>query len=188
MIPSPQSNKLTILHLQAHSHSNIDLTCKGELARNLQTAFQAANCVTNAFDRLKSALGDFLFLTIIRYFHIIYILITILDLFLSCTYTVIMDELSFVWDPKKNILNQSKHDGIDFEEARTVFYDEFARVIFDPNHSSDEDRFIILGLSTKLRLLVVCHCYRESDSVIRLISARKATRKEAEAYERKRNA
>ena len=99
-----------------------------------------------------------------------------------------MDELSFVWDPKKNILNQSKHDGIDFEEARTVFYDEFARVIYDPNHSSDEDRFIILGLSTKLRLLVVCHCYRESDSVIRLISARKATRKEAEAYERKRNA
>jgi len=99
-----------------------------------------------------------------------------------------MDEMSFVWDPKKNILNQSKHDGIDFEEARTVFYDEFARVIFDPNHSSDEDRFIILGLSTKLRLLVVCHCYRESDSVIRLISARKATRKEAEAYERKRNA
>ena len=99
-----------------------------------------------------------------------------------------MDEISFVWDPKKNILNQSKHDGIDFEEARTVFYDEFARVIYDPNHSSDEDRFIILGLSTKLRLLVVCHCYRESDSVIRLISARKATRKEAEAYERKRNA
>ena len=99
-----------------------------------------------------------------------------------------MDEISFVWDPKKNILNQSKHDGIDFEEARTVFYDEFSRVIYDPNHSSDEDRFIILGLSTKLRLLVVCHCYRESDSVIRLISARKATKKEAEAYENKRNA
>jgi uncharacterized protein len=99
-----------------------------------------------------------------------------------------MDEIFFVWDPKKNILNQSKHDGIDFEEARTVFYDEFARVIYDPNHSSDEDRFIILGLSTKLRLLVVCHCYRESDSVIRLISARKATKKEAETYESKRNA
>jgi uncharacterized protein len=130
----------------------------------------------------------FLFFPMIHYFYIIYILIHILDLLSLCTYTVFMDELSFVWDPKKNILNQSKHDGIDFEEAQTVFYDEFARVIYDPTHSSDEDRFVILGFSTKLRLLVVCHCYRESNSVIRLISARKATKKEAEAYENKRNA
>ena len=99
-----------------------------------------------------------------------------------------MSELSFVWDSDKNILNQTKHDGIDFDEAKTVFYDEQARVIYDSGHSLNEDRFVILGISNKLRLLVVCHCYRESDSVIRLISARKATKKEAETYERKRNA
>jgi uncharacterized protein len=99
-----------------------------------------------------------------------------------------MNEISFVWDPHKNLSNQAKHDGIDFDEAKTVFYDEHARVIYDPDHSSSEDRFIILGLSAKLRLLVVCHCYKESDSVIRLISARKATRKEAESYERTKNA
>ena len=99
-----------------------------------------------------------------------------------------MSELSFVWDSDKNILNQTKHDGIDFDEAKTVFYDEQARVIYDRGHSLNEDRFVILGISNKLRLLVVCHCYRESDSVIRLISARKATKKEAETYERKRHA
>jgi uncharacterized DUF497 family protein len=98
-----------------------------------------------------------------------------------------MNDLSFVWDPQKNTQNIEKHDGIDFEEAKTVFYDEFARIIYDPNHSINEDRFI-LGLSNKLRLLIVCHCYRESDSIIRIISARKATQKEAKAYEEKRNA
>ena len=99
-----------------------------------------------------------------------------------------MKELSFVWDPRKNLLNQAKHEGIDFDEAKTVFYDENARLIFDPLHSSEEDRFIILGLSSKLRLLVVCHCYRESDSIIRIISARKATKKEEISYERHRHA
>ena len=111
-----------------------------------------------------------------------------LDFFCSCTYTVTMKELTFVWDPRKNLLNQAKHEGIDFDEAKTVFYDEYARLIFDPLHSSEEDRFIILGLSTKLRLLVVCHCYRESDSIIRIISARKATKKEEASYERYRHA
>ena len=99
-----------------------------------------------------------------------------------------MNDLSFVWDPRKNTQNIEKHDGIDFEEAKTVFYDEYARIIYDPNHSINEDRFIILGLSNKLRLLIVCHCYRESDSIIRIISARKATQKEAKAYEEKRHA
>ncbi len=99
-----------------------------------------------------------------------------------------MDSLSFVWDPQKNLLNQSKHHGIDFEEAKSVFFDEFARVIFDPLHSSHEDRFIILGFSSKLRLLVVCHCFRESESVIRIISARKASSKEEKIYEKYRNA
>ncbi|KYC49842.1 MAG: hypothetical protein AMQ22_01557 [Candidatus Methanofastidiosum methylothiophilum] len=99
-----------------------------------------------------------------------------------------MPGLSFVWDPRKNTINRSKHDGIDFEEAKTVFYDENARIIYDPDHSIDEDRFVILGLSNKLRLLIVCHCYKESESIIRIISARKATAKEAKAYEEKRNA
>lgn len=97
-----------------------------------------------------------------------------------------MKELSFLWDPRKNDANILKHDGIDFEEAKTVFYDEYARVIYDPGHSSEEDGFLILGLSQKLRILVVCHCYREHDAVIRIISARKATQKEATQYERKR--
>jgi uncharacterized DUF497 family protein len=99
-----------------------------------------------------------------------------------------MSDISFTWDDNKNLINQKKHDGIDFDEAKTVFYDEFARVIFDPEHSESEDRFIILGISQKLRVLVVCHCYKESDSLIRIISARKATKKEEESYERQRNA
>ena len=99
-----------------------------------------------------------------------------------------MKDLSFVWDPQKNILNQAKHDGVNFEEAKSVFYDECARVIFDPLHSSEEDRFIILGFSSKLRLLVVCHCYREAEALIRIISARKATKQEEKIYERYRHA
>ena len=93
-----------------------------------------------------------------------------------------------MWDPRKNLINQSKHDGVDFDEAKTVFFDEYARVIYDPEHSKEEDRFVIVGLSSKLRLLVVCHCYRESDSIIRLISARKATNQEETSYEKHRNA
>jgi len=98
-----------------------------------------------------------------------------------------MKEITFTWDPEKDHINKSKHDGIGFDEAKTAFYDENARLIFDPDHSMDEDRFIIIGLSQKLRLLVVCHCYKENDSVIRLISARKASAKEETAYERQRN-
>jgi uncharacterized DUF497 family protein len=89
--------------------------------------------------------------------------------------------LRFTWDERKDAVNRQKH-GISFDEARTVFYDEHARLIADPDHSDDEDRFIILGHSEQSRLLVVCHCYRESDSVIRIISARKATRHEAHNY------
>jgi len=99
-----------------------------------------------------------------------------------------MNQVSFTWDPEKNRINQSKHDGISFEEAQTVFLDDFARLIHDPNHSHDEDRFILLGLSKKANVLVVCHCYRETDSVIRIISARKANRNEEDSYERFRNA
>jgi len=78
-------------------------------------------------------------------------------------------ELRFVWDPRKSRANRRKH-GITFEEAQTVFYDERAREYSDPDHSESEERFILLGMSRRLRVLVVCHCYRESESVIRIIS------------------
>jgi len=92
-----------------------------------------------------------------------------------------MTELRFEWDPKKDTANQRKH-GVGFDEASTVFSDERALLIVDPDHSDDEQRFIILGLSANLRTLVVCHCYREAESIIRLISARKATRTERSQY------
>lgn len=90
--------------------------------------------------------------------------------------------IHFDWDSNKSKTNKRKH-GISFEEAQTVFYDDNARLIADPDHSDHEDRFLLLGLSGTLRLLVVCHCYRDQNSVIRIISARKATRKETKLYE-----
>lgn len=92
-----------------------------------------------------------------------------------------MADLRFEWDEKKNSENTRKH-GVSFEEAQTVFLDENAVRFFDPEHSEDEDRFIMLGMSFKLRVLVVCHCYKENDKVIRIISARKADKREAKAY------
>jgi uncharacterized DUF497 family protein len=96
--------------------------------------------------------------------------------------TAPIKKLVFTWDPAKAASNERKH-GISFEEARTVFYDDNARLDHDPDHSDDEDRFIILGVSSKLRILVDCHCYRANDAEIRLISARKATKKERKQYE-----
>jgi uncharacterized DUF497 family protein len=95
-----------------------------------------------------------------------------------------MKWLSFEWDSQKSTSNRRKH-GISFEEAQTVFADENALLIDDPDHSQDEDRFILLGLSARLRILVVCHCYREHDDVIRIISARKATRSEQIQYRKR---
>ena len=92
-----------------------------------------------------------------------------------------MSELSFDWDSRKNAANQRKH-GISFEEAITVFSDDQALLIDDPDHSFDEERFILLGMSAALRALVVCHCYRGGDDIIRIISARKATPRERSAY------
>lgn len=92
-----------------------------------------------------------------------------------------MEHIKFKWDENKNQINQNKHK-ISFDEAKTVFYDEEALVIDDPEHSEEEERFIILGLSNKANLLVVCHCYRECDTVIRIISARKATSNESRQY------
>ena len=85
-----------------------------------------------------------------------------------------MNEVVFEWDDNKNATNQKKH-GVSFEEAETVFYDKNALLISDPDHSMDEERFILLGFSYRARMLIVCHCYRRSESVIRIISARKAT-------------
>lgn len=92
-----------------------------------------------------------------------------------------MEELRFEWDENKNVINQKKHN-ISFDEAKTVFYDEDALLIDDPEHSEEEERFIILGTSQKANLLVVCHCYRQSETVIRIISARKATKNESKYY------
>ena len=92
-----------------------------------------------------------------------------------------MDMLHFEWDPQKDLINQKKH-GVSFAEASTVFEDVNALVINDPEHSEDEERFVILGFSLQANLLVVCHCYRASESVIRIISARKATKNESRQY------
>ena len=92
-----------------------------------------------------------------------------------------MGNIAFAWDRRKARSNLVKH-GVSFEEAQTVFLDESARLIDDPDHSDDEERFVMLGHSFQARCLIVSHCYRESDSVIRLISARRATAHEEEVY------
>lgn len=92
-----------------------------------------------------------------------------------------MNDIGFIWDKRKGRANQKKHR-VSFEEARTAFYDERAIVYFDPDHSNEEDRFILLGMSVRLRVLVVCHCLREADDVIRIISARKADKREEAVY------
>lgn len=92
-----------------------------------------------------------------------------------------MTDIRFDWDKRKAVSNTKKH-GISFAEAATVFYDDDALEFYDTGHSGDEDRFIMLGLSFKARVLVVCHCVKASGSVIRIISARKATNYEAERY------
>lgn len=93
-----------------------------------------------------------------------------------------MGELRFEWDPRKAATNRRKH-GVSFSEAETVFADEHALLLNDPEHSETEDRFLLLGLSGALRVLVVVHCYRAGDTVIRLISARRADREEQRQYD-----
>lgn len=95
-----------------------------------------------------------------------------------------MDTITFEWDDAKAAINEHKH-GVTFEEASTAFLDPYARVIDDPDHSTlDEERLILLGISTKARLLVVVHCQRERHGAIRIISARKATTHESKQYGR----
>jgi uncharacterized DUF497 family protein len=96
-----------------------------------------------------------------------------------------MNELRFEWDERKEKANIKKY-GVSFNEARTVFYDENAIQFFDPDHSESEDHFILLGISLRLRILVVCHCFRESETVVRIISARKADGDEEKEYWRHR--
>ena len=94
-----------------------------------------------------------------------------------------MKHVSFEWDYEKEKKNIKKH-GITFEEASTVFSDEFAILFDDPEHSEDEDRFLILGMSECAKICIVCHCYRAEDAVIRIISARRATKNEERRYVR----
>ena len=95
-----------------------------------------------------------------------------------------MSDLRFDWDARKETQNRRKHR-VSFAEAETVFADEHALLINDPDHSAEEDRFLLLGLSARLRILVVAHTYREAEAAIRIISARKATRRERNIYNRR---
>ena len=94
-----------------------------------------------------------------------------------------MKDLYFDWSEAKDKANVQKH-GVSFKEAKSVFFDEYALLIADPDHSESEDRFVLLGLSAKLRLLLVCHCFEVDDGLIRVISCRKANRKEVSLYQR----
>lgn len=94
-----------------------------------------------------------------------------------------MSELKITWDPRKAQANLRKH-GVSFEEAQSVFYDEHATLFFDEDHSEREDRFLLLGLSSNFRVRLICHCYRQSEEVIRIISARRATQSESGYYRR----
>lgn len=89
--------------------------------------------------------------------------------------------IKFEWDESKALVNLKKHQ-VSFEEAKTIFYDEFGVQFFDVNHSSDEERFLLLGMSSGAKLLIVCHCERDHGAVIRIISARKATKREGAFY------
>jgi len=96
-------------------------------------------------------------------------------------YNVHMKNLKFEWDKKKDKANIKNH-GISFADARTTFYDEHALQFFDPDHSDEEDRFILLGTNHKLNTLVVCHCFKETETLVRIISARKADKDESDTY------
>ena len=96
-----------------------------------------------------------------------------------------MAAIRFSWDERKNAINKRKH-GVSFEEGQTVFSDDNALFMHDPDHSEDEDRFLLLGLSAIARLLVVCHCYREENDTVRIISVWKATKSETAQYVQRR--
>lgn len=93
--------------------------------------------------------------------------------------------IKFEWDESKATSNLNKHE-ISFDEAKTVFFDEFGLQFYDEDHSSNEDRFLMLGMSSSARLLIVCHCERSHGAIIRIISARKATKRESAHYQGER--
>ena len=101
---------------------------------------------------------------------------------LQYNYNVVMTAYNFEWDQDKADSNKIKH-GVSFGEAKTVFYDDYARLIQDPNNSIHEERFILLGQSSEFKTLIVCHCYRGENESIRIISARKADKYERKQYE-----
>lgn len=105
-----------------------------------------------------------------------------MTLYFQHNYAICMTEPEFQWDSAKDTANQKKH-GVSFKEASTVFRDENGLLLFDSKHSSEEDRFILLGMSANLRLLVVCHCYLEDKNLFRIFSARRATRTERTQYQ-----
>ncbi len=90
--------------------------------------------------------------------------------------------IKFEWDSAKAVANIRKH-GVSFEEAKSVFFDEYGIQYFDEDHSADEDRFLMLGMNSQAKLLIVCHCERERGGIIRIISARRATRRESAFYQ-----
>ena len=96
-------------------------------------------------------------------------------------YNVIMETINFEWDENKNSRNRKKH-GISFEIAKEVFYDNAAILFDDPDHSIGEERFLIIGMVRSSKICIVSHCYRDSDNVIRIISAREATKNEKKIY------
>lgn len=98
-----------------------------------------------------------------------------------CNYTIGIYKLKFEWDERKARVNEQKH-GVSFTEAERVFYDENARLLYDAEHSSEEERYIMLGMSDSLLLLVVCHVYKEDEETIRIFSARRANKREQQQY------
>lgn len=104
-----------------------------------------------------------------------------LDLSIHRGYTTCVSDLRFEWDPRKAAANKAKH-GVTFDEAATVFSDELALFMDDPEHSNDEDRFVLMGVSSSVRLLVVVQAYRENDETVRIISARRANSRERSQY------
>lgn len=92
-----------------------------------------------------------------------------------------MEILQFEWDPNKNEINKKKH-GLSFETAREVFYDEFAVLFDDPDHSAEEERFLMIGMIRTEQICIVSHCYRDNENRIRIISARRATKSEQQFY------
>jgi uncharacterized protein len=139
----------------------------------LQTHHFQANLLAHAADLAFLAFGQHK----TQLLRVLYCI----DIKLRCSYNVSMNSLRFEWDSQKAAVNAKKH-GVSFEEAKSVFSDDNGKLIGDPGHSEDEDRFVLLGLSSTLRLLLVCHCYRAEGNIIRIISARKASAKESQTY------